>query len=150
MTAPRPVAPLLDGGAQAVPSLVRHMLVSVVSELEADPELAARFRAVLFPAPSIATTVSIPTNMSMREYAIHAKVSERTIRTDLKLMTVGVQYRRDGAKGRRVIIHVAEADTWRRSRARARDERQESADYVRDEVLQHRAKQALRRARSQQ
>ena len=129
--------------------LARDVLATIADVLEAHPDLAARLRALLAP-PAAASHLGgpAPANMSVQDYAAHAKVCERTIRYDLLRMTEGAHFRRDGAKGRRVIIHVAEADAWRRERSTAIVGRQLAEDLATNTVLQHRARAALRRVRS--
>ena len=100
---------------------IADVVAAVLTLFETEPALADRLRG-LFPARDQAATAPAPiaVNMSVREYAVHAGVSERTIGNDLRLMTLGVHFRRDGATGRRVVIHVPEADAWRRTRERVR------------------------------
>jgi len=85
--------------------------------------------------------------MSVKEYAIHACVSERTIRQLVKTeMKEGGHFHRDGRTGRRVIIHVDEADSWRASRSFVRTNKRTVEDLATNEVLRRRAKTALKKA----
>lgn len=127
------------------PSVVTGLLELVVATLERDPVLARRLRdALLAGAPEARAGVPF---MNVREYARHARLSERTVRHLLKEMTEGSEFHRDGRTGRRVIVHTEAADAWRKARRRAPGNNSDTADrdIVIDEVLRRRAIAALRK-----
>ena len=77
----------------------------------------ARIRAVaagcgiqLRTPPSTATDSSgTPSRMSVREFALQQRISERTMRKHLKGMSEGREYHRDG---RRIIVHTVDAEAY--------------------------------------
>jgi hypothetical protein len=86
-----------------------------------------------------------PPFMSVDEYARHGRISSRTVRYLVKAMTENVHFHRDGRTGRRVLIHVREADAWRAARKPARARAQDTAQLAIDEVTRRRAHVALRK-----
>jgi hypothetical protein len=61
------------------------------------------------------------------------------------MMTEGVQYNRDGIKGRRITINVEAADAWRVARGNKLAEAQSVEELANNEVLRRRARAALRK-----
>ena len=135
-----PLAPQAHAATLAV-------LSALVAALEADRLLADRLRALLIaPAAPVPTP---PQVMTIREYAAHAKVSERTMRHLRNEMIEGVHYHRDGPSGRLIFIHVAEADLWRVSRLRGTTTPDDTLEQlVTDEVAARRAKVAAKKAKA--
>jgi len=122
--------------------LAVEALRALIETLEGCPELAGRLRCLLFvEVPPTASTV--PPFMSIAEYARHARISVRTVQSLRAEMTEGVHFHRDGRTGRRVIIHVAEADAWRNAR-RPRQSRRELDRLAEDEVSRRRARAGRR------
>jgi hypothetical protein len=122
------------------------LLVTVVQSLERRPDLVARLRSllgVITPAP---TTPSSEL-MSIAEYARYRRVSERTVRYNLKQMVEGVHFHREGRAGRRVIIQVHEADRWRAEKVRKPNGALTNEDLAIDEVTRRRARVALNNRR---
>jgi len=117
-------------------------LRTVVETLEEHPELAARLRGLLAPAPLAAPV--LPPFMSMRAYARHAGIGVRTVQQHRAEMTEGVHYHRDGRAGRRVIMHVAEADAWRAARRPRAAARTTIDQLAADEVSRRRARARTR------
>lgn len=130
-------------------TLLVRILDSVVTELEQHPSLAARLRKVLGVTEQASLQAQAQAKfMSVREYAMHARVSERTMRYLLRdEMVEGIHYHRDGRTGRRVIVHVNEVDEWRASRRRTSDMNQSLEELASNEVLRRRAQLALRKIR---
>jgi hypothetical protein len=122
--------------------LVAEALRTLIETLEACPELAGRLRGLLLvEVPAVASTV--PPFMSISEYARHARVSVRTVQSLRAEMTEGLHYHRDGRTGRRVIIHVAEADAWRSAR-RPHQLRRDLDRLAEDETARRRARTGRR------
>lgn len=130
---------LTDITAETAATLLR----AAVTALDANPPLAEALRRSLFGAGSALTPAG--PNMTVKEYASHARVSERTIREQVKMMTESEHYHRDGASGRRIILHTEAADRWRAERRPRSTTIQ--GDPVADEVTRRRAAIALRKAR---
>ena len=128
--------------------LAQDVVALLVQTLEQQPELAARLqRALGLEGAGRPAETSRPRFMSVKEYAVHACVSERTIRQLVKTeMKEGGHFHRDGRTGRRVIIHVDEADAWRASRSFARSNERTVEDLATNEVLRRRAKTAPKKA----
>lgn len=126
--------------------LVAAMLERVVVALEAHPALARRLAAALGIPGAPAGGYQEEKFMTIEEYAKHAKVSPRTIRRQIKdEMEEGLHFHR---AGRKVTIHVQQADEWRMSRRpRARAANQDFVDFVDDELLRRRAQVALAKVR---
>ncbi len=147
----RPADPrgAVAGEVIANDGLLRHvahgLLDLVIQVLESEPSIAARFRGVVG-AQSVSESHTPSKFMTVREYASHARLSERTIRHFVKEgMTDGLHFHRDGRAGRRVIIHPDEADAWRASRSPRKGEVQTVEELATNEVLQRRARTALRK-----
>lgn len=84
--------------------------------------------------------------MTVDEYAEHARVSSRTIRGYVACgMLEGEHFHREGRTGRRVIIHVTSADSWRASRRFAKNEEHALHDLATNEILRRRAHAALKK-----
>lgn len=75
------------------------------------------FKPLVEAVRSIATSATLPRFMSVKEYAAHAKISARTFSYEMANMTEGVHFSRSG---RRVRIHVKEADEFIAQSDRAR------------------------------
>jgi hypothetical protein len=122
------------------------LLVTLVQTLERRPDLVARLRALLgIGAPVVAPPSS--ELMSVAEYADYRRVSERTVRYQVKQMTRGVHFHREGLKGRRVVIQVREADRWREEAASKQTRAANIEELAIDEVTQRRARVALNKQR---
>jgi hypothetical protein len=136
--------PSLEVGRDLSEVLVTSVLAAIVLTLERRPDLAARLwnvlGAVAVPLPSRASE-----HMSVGEYAAYTRVSERTVRYQLKEMVEGVHYQRAGRKGRRVVICVAEADRWHAERVHAHSAAGSVEELAIDEVTRRRAQVALRK-----
>ncbi len=125
-------------------AFARTVLHAVLELLEEEPAAAARLRQAVALRPEERRGEKF---MNVVTYAAHAKVCDRTIRNLLPKMTEGIHFHRDGRKGRRIIIHVEEADAWRSSRRFAgRSDNQAVADLATNEVLRRRAHVALKKA----
>jgi len=141
-------APAVQPRTSVLVDLAEDLVAILVQALEQKPDLAMRLQRVLgVGSARLAAETSRPRFMSVNEYAIHARLSERTIREHVKMeMKEGVHFHRDGRTGRRVIIHEAEADAWRASRSFAPSHEQAVDDLATNEVLRRRAKTALKKA----
>ena len=137
--------PLPGLSPQAVDDLLDGMVVRVIEALVRRPDLVKRLRTVVSGDATAEPLAMPPRFLSVMEYARHARVSERTVRYLIKEMAEHVHFHRDGRHGRRVIIHVTEADVWRA--ARVRPSSGEDIDRLAiDEVTRRRARVALRQA----
>src|SRR5262249_1969921 len=122
--------------------LLEHLLLTAIEVLERRPDLADRIRHLVVDVAD--TFTRDPEHMTVGEYAQHRCVTERSIRYEIReQMVEGVHYHRDGRSGRRVIIHVAEAD--RRLAARTKQAPRGPEELAVDEVTRRRARVALRR-----
>jgi hypothetical protein len=150
-TQPHQVLPApVFAGTGAVDSFIEAILVAAAHVLSHRGDLASRLRELLGGDTGPAE-VSKPTHMSIAEYALHRRVSERTVRYMLKDMTEGVHFHRDGRTGRRIILHVGEADRWSAKRVIATSGPSSAAvdlDQLSiDEVTRRRARNAMKRVR---
>jgi len=118
--------------------LLVETLHTLLAVLESRPDLAARLRA-LFVVTQAASPPSSPF-MSIAEYARHARISVRSVQSLRREMTEGEHYHRDGRLGRRVIVHVAEADAWRTARRPPASHRAALDQLASDEVSRRRAR----------
>jgi hypothetical protein len=126
--------------------MTHDLLEALLQVLESDPALAGRLRAALTSTSGRGEVLAATKYMTVGEYAAHARLSDRTIRHFVKDdMEEGVHFHRDGRTGRRVIIHVEEADVWRASRSFAPSHEQTVEDLATNEVLRRRAKTALKK-----
>jgi len=131
--------------------LIEVALDTVIGILEERPAMADRFVRALRLSP-VANGAPAPTNavMTPAEYARHARVCERTVGYYVSEgMTEGVHFHREGRMGRRIFIHVAEADAWRASRSREvaapKNEPKNDEELVVDEIARRRAQVALKK-----
>lgn len=129
----RELALLVEEGAEVnVGELAVHAI-------EEQPALARRLALVL-------RSLEPRRYMSVKEYAKHANVSERTVGIAIDSgMEEGRHYHRAGRTGRRVIMHVDEADAWFESRRFAKSDERTAHDSVTNEVLKRRALVALKK-----
>ena len=138
--APMPIAP---------PSIFASIVEAVVVALEQRPDLVERLRVLLAPpVPPPPPSSADAKFMSVAEYAKHARLSEGTIRNCLKDdFVLGEHFHRAGRSGRRVVVHVAESDAWFAARSAAQAEARTIEQLANDELLQRRARVALRKDR---
>ena len=137
-----------EGRSSVLSGLAHGMLLLVVETLERQAHLVARLQHALGVGALRPAEVSPSRFMSVKEYATHSRLCERTVRSFVREgMTRGVHYHRDGRTGRRVIIHVSESDAWRSARIEASEGRQTVAELATNEVLRQRARAALRKRR---
>jgi hypothetical protein len=95
-------------------------------------------------APLLASADDAPFK-SVAEYARYGRISTRTVRYLLKEMTEGEHFHREGRTGRRVLIHVREADAWRAGRKPASVRACSIENLAIDEVTRRRARVALQK-----
>ncbi len=119
-----------------------RLVEAVIAALGERPELRERLGAALRVSPGCAASPCA--QMTVAEYADYARMCERSVRYLLPEMKEGEQYLRVGRKGGRIRIQVVQADAWRASRAAARRQ-PDDGDDVLNEVVQRRAKAALKK-----
>lgn len=85
------------------PEVLREALIAALS----DPTVVERLAAAVRGAAG--TTPMAPTFMGAQEYALHARMSRRSLDYVRQQMTEGVHYSRNG---RRLRYHVAAADEF--------------------------------------
>jgi hypothetical protein len=120
------------------------VLEAAVGILEHRGDLVARVRSLIH-RPGAEPQDAKVRFMSLAEYARHARVSERTLRYQVKRMTEHVHFHRDGCKRRRIVIHVREADEWRATQGAPGICSGDIDRLAIDEVTRRRARAALRK-----
>ncbi len=143
---PPPPAAAAPGG---VPwqTLVEGLLEVAVDVLARRPDLALKVRDALGINQTLDAAPAVPLFMSVAAYARHRCVSERTVRYMVKSMKEGIHYHRDGARGRRVILHVSAADKWRAERERPCTSERTIEELTVDEVTRRRARAVLKQVK---
>lgn len=133
--------------AEPAPAIATVMLRATIEALEADPDLAARLRTALGLLDGEVNGAP-PPFMSVGEYAAYARVSEKTIRAYVRDgMVEGEQFHREGRTGRRIVIHVRQADLWRTARKPTQNPERTLEDLATNDILRRRAQVALKKAR---
>lgn len=111
----------------------------VVRAIEEQPAVARRLARVL-------RSLEPRRYMSVKEYAAHANLSQRSVSLAIDDgLKEGEHFHRAGRTGRRVIIHVDDADAWFESRRFAKSEERAGDDLVANEILRRRALVALKK-----
>lgn len=129
-------------------AFAEEALQLLLDALERRPDLAQRLqRAFGLRELGVERNEGASRYMSIREYAVYSRVSERTVRTLIRQgMTEGTHFHRDGRTGRRVVVHVEAADAWRESRTFAKANARPLHELATNEILRRRAKTALEKA----
>lgn len=137
----------MDATSDANRAIGSSLLETLVGLLEARPSLAIRLGRAIGCVASTTPPLALPKYMGVKEYAAHAKVSSKTIREYVaRGMVEGEHFHRDGQTGRRVLIHVEAADSWRSTRRFAKNGKRSLHDLATNEVLRRRAVLALKKA----
>jgi hypothetical protein len=138
-------APHLSGPLHAVVEAALEVFAVV---LEERADLRERLWNLIQEAKDPAATTA-GAFMSVKEYAHHRRVSERTVRGLLLEMTPGLHFERTGQRGRRVVIRVSDADQWHRERQSRHTGNRRVEDLAVDEVTRLRARVALRKRKDE-
>lgn len=136
-----------DSGPVTVDGLCRCVLHAFTRILESDPSLARRLANLLVPpANDLRLSTESSKYMTVREYARHARVSEKTVRKYISSgMLEGEHFLREGQSGRRLTINVSAADAWRASRRFAKNELRSLHDLASNDIARRLAARALKR-----